>query len=162
METVKMQMPFEVRGATEEEWGPAMRMIWRTFLRFEGRDYTREGIRNFYDFITDDDLYVAFLKGEYQLMVALDGQKVIGAGSIRNRNHLSLLFVEEGYHRMGVGRAILTAVCDYLKQEAGEKYISLKAAPYAVNFYRRLGFRAVRPEEEYSGIRVTEMEKVFF
>lgn len=63
---------------------------------------------------------------------------------------------------MGVGRAILTAVCDYLKQEAGEKYISLKAAPYAVNFYRRLGFRAVRPEEEYSGIRVTEMEKVFF
>lgn len=137
-------------------------MIWRTFLRFEGRDYTREGIRNFYDFITDDDLYVAFLKGEYQLMVALDGQKVIGAGSIRNRNHLSLLFVEEGYHRMGVGRAILTAVCDYLKQEAGEKYISLKAAPYAVNFYRRLGFRAVRPEEEYSGIRVTEMEKVFF
>lgn len=139
-----------------------MRMIWRTFLRFEGRDYTQEGIRNFYDFITDDDLYVAFLKGEYQLMVALDGQKVIGAGSIRNRNHLSLLFVEEGYHRRGVGRAILTAVCDYLKQEAGEKYISLKAAPYAVNFYRRLGFRAVRPEEEYSGIRVTEMEKVFF
>ena len=162
METVKMQMPFEVRWAKEEEWGPAMRMIWRTFLRFEGRDYTREGIRNFYDFITDDDLYVAFLKGEYQLMVALDGQKVIGAGSIRNRNHLSLLFVEEGYHRMGVGRAILTAVCDYLKQEAGEKYISLKAAPYAVNFYRRLGFRAVRPEEEYSGIRGTEMEKVFF
>lgn len=157
-----MQMPFEVRWAKEEEWGPAMRMIWRTFLRFEGRDYTQEGIRNFYDFITDDDLYVAFLKGEYQLMVALDGQKVIGAGSIRNRNHLSLLFVEEGYHRRGVGRAILTAVCDYLKQEAGEKYISLKAAPYAVNFYRRLGFRAVRPEEEYSGIRVTEMEKVFF
>lgn len=155
-------MPFEVRWAKEEEWGPAMRMIWRTFLRFEGRDYTQEGIRNFYDFITDDDLYVAFLKGEYQLMVALDGQKVIGAGSIRNRNHLSLLFVEEGYHRRGVGRAILTAVCDYLKQEAGEKYISLKAAPYAVNFYRRLGFRAVRPEEEYSGIRVTEMEKVFF
>ena len=162
METVKMQMPFEVRWAKEEEWGPAMRMIWRTFLRFEGRDYTQEGIRNFYDFVTDDDLYVAFLKGEYQLMVALDGQKVIGAGSIRNRNHLSLLFVEEGYHRRGVGRAILTAVCDYLKQEAGEKYISLKAAPYAVNFYRRLGFRAVRPEEEYSGIRVTEMEKVFF
>lgn len=162
METVKMQMPFEVRWAKEEEWGPAMRMIWRTFLRFDGGDYTQEGIRNFYDFITDDDLYVAFLKGEYQLMVALDDRKVIGAGSIRSRNHLSLLFVEEGYHRRGVGRAILTALCDYLKSEAGEKYMSLKAAPYAVNFYRRLGFRVVRPEEEYSGIRVTEMEKVFF
>ena len=39
--------------------------------------------------------------------------------------------------------------------------MSLKASPYAVNFYRRLGFRVVKPEEEYSGIRVTAMEKVF-
>ena len=54
-------------------------------------------------------------------MVALDGQKVIGAGSIRNLNHISLLFVEDGYHRMAVGSANLTAVCDYKKQEAGEK-----------------------------------------
>ncbi len=39
--------------------------------------------------------------------------------------------------------------------------MSLKAAPYAVEFYKRLGFRIVRPEEEYSGIRVTSMEKFF-
>lgn len=157
-----MQIPYEVRWAKGEEWGPAMRMIWRTFLRFEGREYTQEGIRNFYDFITDDELYIAFLRGEYQLMVALDGAQVIGAGSIRGRNHLSLLFVDERYHHRGVGRAILTTLCDYLKREAGERYMSLKAAPYAVNFYRKLGFRVVRPEEEYSGIRVTAMEKVFY
>ena len=95
------------------------------------------------------------------MMVALDGERIIGAGTIRNRNHLSLLFVDESYHRRGVGRAILTALCNYLKLEAGERYMSLKASPYAVNFYRRLGFRVVKPEEEYSGIRVTAMEKVF-
>lgn len=153
--------PYEIRWARESEWAPAMQMIWRTFLKFEGNDYSQEGIKNFYDFITDDKLYVAFLRGEYQLMVALDGERIIGAGSIRNRNHLSLLFVDERYHRRGIGRSILTTLCDYLKREAGEKYMSLKAAPYAVNFYRRLGFHTVRPEEEYSGIRVTAMEKVF-
>lgn len=161
MENSKRGTPYEVRWAKESEWTPAMQMIWRTFLRFEGKDYSQEGIKNFYDFITDDKLYVAFLKGEYQMMVALDGKKVIGAGSIRSRNHLSLLFVDEDYHRRGVGRAILTSLCDYLKREEGERYMSLKAAPYAVNFYRRLGFHTVRPEEEYSGIRVTAMEKVF-
>ncbi|MBE5884246.1 MAG: GNAT family N-acetyltransferase [Lachnospiraceae bacterium] len=153
-------IPYEVRWAKEEEWSPAMKMIWKTFLKYEGEDYTQEGIRNFFDFISDDNLYCAFLRGDYQLLVALDGQRVIGAASIRNRNHLSLLFVDEQYHHQGVGRALMKRLCEYLKTEAGERYISLKAAPYAVDFYRRLGFMAVTPEEEFSGIRVTGMEKI--
>lgn len=94
-------------------------------------------------------------------MVALDDGNIIGAGSVRNRNHLSLLFVDEAYHCRGVGSMILGKLCDFLRTEAGERYMSLQAAPYAVNFYRKQGFRAVRPEMEFSGIRVTPMEKVF-
>lgn len=152
---------YQIRWAHDSEWAPAMKMIWRTFLKYEGKDYTREGIQNFFDFITDDELYTAFLRGSYQMMVAVEGSRIIGAGTIRSRNHLSLLFVDEDYHRMGVGRAIMNGLCCYLKEEAGERFMSLKAAPYAVDFYRKLGFRAVKPEEEYSGIRVTEMEKIF-
>ncbi|MBO5336364.1 MAG: GNAT family N-acetyltransferase [Lachnospiraceae bacterium] len=153
-------IPYEVRWAKTEEWAPAMKMIWKTFLKYEGEDYTEEGIRNFFEFITDDDLYVSFLKGDYQMMVALDKERVIGAASVRSCNHLSLLFVDEEYHRQGVGRTLMSRMCEYLKQEAGERYMSLNAAPYAVNFYRKLGFQAVRPEDVYAGIRVTSMEKV--
>ena len=154
-------MSYDIRWARENEWSPAMKMIWRTFLEYDGKDYTEEGIRNFFEFITDGDLYESFLKGRYQMMVALSGGKVIGAGSIRSRNHLSLLFVDGAYHHRGVGSAIMYRLCDYLQREAGEKYMSLKAAPYAVGFYRKLGFTIVRPEEEYSGIRVTSMVKIF-
>lgn len=153
-------IPYEVRWAKADEWAPAMRMIWKTFLKYEGKDYTEEGIRNFFEFITDDALYVSFLKGEYQMMVALDDERVIGAASVRSHNHLSLLFVDEEYHYRGVGRTLMNRMCEYLKKEAGERYMSLNAAPYAVNFYRKLGFRTVRPEGVYSGIRVTSMEKV--
>lgn len=155
------RMPYEVRWARTEEWMPVMRMIWRTFLKYEAGDYSEEGIRNFFDFITGSELYGLFLKGEYQMMVALDAENIIGAGSIRSRNHLSLLFVDEAYHHRGVGSTILRRLCEYLKTEAGERYMSLQAAPYAVNFYRKQGFRAVRPEMEYRGIRVTPMEKIF-
>ena len=153
-------IPYEVRWAKADEWAPAMRMIWKTFLKYEGKDYTEEGIRNFFEFITDDALYVSFLKGEYQMMVALDDERVIGAASVRSHNHLSLLFVDEEYHYRGVGRTLMNRMCEYLKKEAGERYMSLNAAPYAVNFYRKLGFRTVRPEGVYSGIRVTSMEKL--
>ena len=155
-----VRMPYEVRWARAEEWTPAIRMIWSTFVKYEGRDYTEEGIRNFFEFITDEALYTSFLEGEYRLMVALDGRKIIGAGSVRDKNRLSLLFVDEAYHHRGVGSTILMKICNYLKADAGERYMSLQAAPYAVNFYRKQGFRAVHPEVEFSGIRVTPMEKV--
>lgn len=161
MDIRRRRMRYEVRWARKNEWTPAMKMIWRTFVKYEGKDFTEEGVRHFFEFISDADLYASFLKGEYRLMVALDGNRIIGAGSIRNRNMLSLLFVEEAYHHKGVGSTILKRLCEYLKSEEGERFMALQAAPYAVNFYRKQGFRAVRPEMEYSGIRVTPMEKIF-
>ncbi len=150
---------YEIRWAGEKDWIPAMDMIWKTFMKYEAADYTEEGIRNFYDFITDEHLYKSFLQGRYQMMVALDGTRIIGAASVRNYNHLSLLFVDEAYHLRGVGRNLMRRMCEYLKQEEGERYMSLKAAPYAVGFYQKLGFHAVHEEEAISGIRVTPMEK---
>ena len=99
--------------------------------------------------------------GTYQLLVALDGEQIIGAGSVRNGNHLSLLFVDEAYHHRGIGREILTQLCEYLKSEEGETSMTVKAAPYAVGFYKKLGFQVMRPEEDYAGIRATSMEKFF-
>lgn len=152
---------FELRWAGREDWVPAIRMIWATFVKFEGKVYTKEGVKKFFEFITDEDLYLSFLEGDYRMMVALDGEKVIGAGSVRDKNRLSLLFVDEAYQHRGVGSAILGSLCRYLKGEEGERYMTLQAAPDAVDFYRKQGFRAVHPELEYSGIRVTPMEKVF-
>ena len=105
---------YEIRWAEDKDWIPAMHMIWKTFLKFEAVDYTEEGIRNFYDFITDEHLYKSFLQGRYQMMVALDGERVIGAASVRNYNHLSLLFVDEEYHHRGIGRDLMRRMCEYL------------------------------------------------
>lgn len=129
-------------------------------MKFEGNDYTEEGIQSFREFITDKGLYESFLRGKYQVMVALDDTKIIGMASVRNYNHLSLLFVDGAYHNRGIGSRLVLEMCNWLQKE-GERYMSVKAAPYAIKFYKKLGFRAVRPEEQYAGIRVTSMEKFF-
>lgn len=150
---------YEIRWARKEDWNQTVEMIWETFLKFEGKDYSEEGIRGFREFLTDGTLYNMFLNGEYPLAVAVMNQKMIGAGSLRNGNFLSLLFVEESYQKKGVGRALLASLCDYLKTEAGEKFIHLAAAPSAIGFYEKLGFRKTAEEQHVAGIRVTPMRR---
>lgn len=152
---------YTIRWAKEEEWVEGMDLVWRTFMEFDSKDYCREGIRNFYDFISDIALYESFKKGTYQVMVALNKEKIIGLISMRNTNYLSLLFVDGEYHKKGVGSALIDRMCSYLTEEMGEKFMSLRATPYAVGFYKKIGFIEIAPEEVIAGIRVTPMEKYF-
>ena len=154
------QFPYTIRWALPEDWDPAMDMVWRTFLKFEGKDYSQEGIDNFDTFIHDGTLRKLFLKGRYQVLVALDGGRVVGLASVRNGNHLSLLFVDEKYHKMGVGRRLIEYVSDYVLHEEGHHAITVNAAPYAVEFYHKVGFYDTDKEESNDGIRYTPMERV--
>ena len=152
--------PYKIRWATPQQWKDTMGMVWDTFMKFEGQDYSGEGIRNFYDFITDEKLYQAFLKGRYQMMVALDEEEVVGMASVRNCNHLSLLFVKDTHHHKGIGKKLLDCFGEYLKTEMGEIRMTVQAAPYALKFYEKVGFYATGPEQQFGGIRVTSMERL--
>lgn len=150
---------YVIRWAYGVDYDKTMQMVWETFLKYEGKDYTEEGIRNFDEFIHSDSLYQSFKLGSYQIMIALDGDRIIGMASVRNRHHLSLLFVQEEYHRQGVGSALISLFCKYLKEEMAEKEMTVWAAPYAVAFYEKMGFVIVEPEKEVEGIKITTMRK---
>ena len=148
-----------VRSAYRDEWDDAMSLAWCTFMRFEANDYSTEGIKSFQDFITDTTLYRMFVMGAYQLFCAFDGKKLVGMISLRNETHISLLFVDACYHKKGVGRALMDYVGNYVFLEEGFHSLTVNAAPYAVGFYHKLGFRDTDTEKISDGIRYTPMEK---
>ncbi len=154
------QIPYQIRNAYRDEWDDAMTLAWKTFMKFEADIYTDEGIQNFEDFITDTTLHRMFLMGVYQMFVALDRKQIVGMLTLRNNSHISLLFVDEKYHRKGIGRALIEYLREYLLSEAGISKVTVNAAPYGVAFYHKLGFQDLRPEEERDGIRYTPMEFV--
>lgn len=153
-----MKAQYQIRSAYRNEWQDAMALAWKTFLRFEAGVYTPEGVRNFQNFITDSTLYRMFVKGTYQLFVALDGNQVVGMITLRDTTHISLLFVDAAYHRQGIGRALIKHLTDYLLTEAGANRVTVNSSPYGVGFYHKMGFRDVRPEESRDGIIYTPME----
>ncbi|MDE7428280.1 MAG: GNAT family N-acetyltransferase [Lachnospiraceae bacterium] len=122
-----------------------MSLAWRTFLQFEADDYSPEGVKNFENFITDTTLYRMFVMGAYQMFVALDGEKIVGMITLRDMTHISLLFVDEKYHRQGIGRALMLYLENYLLTELQASRVTVNASPYGVDFYHRLVFRDLNP-----------------
>lgn len=152
---------YRVRMAQRDDWDEAMALAWRTFMQFEANDYTKEGIESFQDFVTDTTLRRMFDMGAYQLFVATDeSNKIIGMISLRNETHISLLFVDSKYHYKGVGRALMEALCSYVFNEEGYHRVTVNAAPYAMGFYHKLGFRDTEKEQMKDGIIYTPMEKM--
>lgn len=158
---MKDNFQYEVREAKLDEWEDAMALVWRTFQRFEAHEYSPEGVKNFLDFISDNALRKMFMIHEYHLWVALDGNQVIGLISLRSGRFISLLFVDEKYHRQGVGRALMEVLCDYLR-EKNISFCTVKSSPYAVEFYHKTGFYDLGPERVEAGMRVTSMRKDLF
>ncbi len=155
-----MEMSYQIRSAYRDEWEDAMALAWKTFLRFEADVYTPEGVKNFENFITDETLHRMFIMGSYQMFVALDGKKIVGMITLRDNAHISLLFVDEKYHRRGIGRALIQHLSNYLLAEVQASRVTVNSSPYGVGFYHRLGFKDLRPQEQKDGITYTPMEFV--
>ncbi len=102
-----METSYQIRSAYRDDWQDAMGLAWKTFLRFEADVYTAEGVKNFENFITDSTLYRMFIMGAYQMFVAVADGGIVGMITLRDSQHISLLFVDERYHRQGIGRALL-------------------------------------------------------
>lgn len=150
----------QVRPAAVEEWENAMGLAWKTFLKFEGNDYEPEGIKNFQDFITDQSLRKMFLVGEYILYGAFYRGELVGVVSLRNKEHVSLLFVDEAFHKMGIGRKLINQMQEIAKG-LGSYRLTVNASPYAVGFYHKVGFVDTNIEQKKDGIRYTPMSWIF-
>lgn len=147
-----------VRSAYHSDWDGAMKLAWNTFTRFDAPDYSSEGITNFHKFVNDETLRKMFIAGHYQLFVAMDGDECVGMLSIREKSHISLLFVHEDYHKHGIGSALIKYVSRYGIEEEGINRLTVNASPYAVGFYHKRGFKDLGPETVADGIRFTPME----
>ena len=91
-----------VKLAEARDWEAAIGVAWITFQQISAQVCDEEGARCFRDGLTSTQLYIDFLQGKYQLFCAYDGSKLIGMISLRNETHISLLFVDENYHKQGI------------------------------------------------------------
>ena len=147
-----------LRPVKDHEWGDAMALVWRVFLKYEADTYSFVGVQNFYNFITDDILYMMFKQGEYRMFGCYDGDSIRGVISVRDKNHISLLFVDSEFQHQGIAASLIRYLCDYLLEYVGQTFVTVNSSPYAVEFYHHMGFKDTGSSQESDGIIFTPMK----
>ncbi len=146
-----------IRPATNEEWDEAIHLIWKTFVRYDAKDYPQNGIDSFAEFITDETLHRMFVVGAYEMFLAIIEQTIIGVVTLRDQTHISLLFVDGEYQHKGVGSMLVDYVYEYVQYAYQSTQLTVNAAFSATEFYEQYGFTHVREAFVQKGIFVAPM-----
>ena len=99
----------DIRPLREAEIPAASALVRRVFAEFEAPDYAQEGIDVFHRFIAPEALTEQFRTGALMLWGAFRQDTLAGVAAVRNRSHISLLFVDASCHRQGIARALFSA-----------------------------------------------------
>jgi len=148
---------YEVRQLNRNEWEAGMQLAWDTFMIFEAPEYESEGVINFHSFVKGKELKQLFLLGEYDAFGAYVDNIMVGILGIRKKNHISLLFVDQEYHRIGIATALMEKAFAVTKAR-GFNEMTVHSSPYATGFYHKLGFIDMEKEQKTDGIRYTPMK----
>lgn len=145
-----------VKLAEAKDWDAAIAVAWVTFQQISSQVCDEGGARDFREGLTSTQLYIEFLQGKYPLFCAYQGRKVVGMLTLRDMEHISLLFVKKEFQGRGIGTELLDACRAYCK-ERGVSDLTVNAAPTGLPFYLANGFQALAGERFEGGLRYTPM-----
>lgn len=134
-------------------------MVLRVFDKYVGSGYSSEGQALFHSYVQPDAIQKRLITGFSFVLVALDDKEIIGVIEVKNCNHISVLFVDERYHKKGIAKRLLSKAIEKANSLNSITEITVNSSPYAVDIYKRLGFLQMDDEIERDGIRHTPMKK---
>lgn len=147
----KLKEPYYVRRLCAGEITQALNLAWEVFLKFEAPEYSDEGVKEF-----KKALGLIQMLRQVKFYGAFDKAELIGTLAIRDGYHISLFFVNEKYHRKGVGKKLF----ETMKNDSDAQCFTVNSSPYAVEVYSRLGFIKTDCEKTTNGIRYTPMKYI--
>lgn len=140
----------------------ASQLIASVFDRYIAPDYSLEGVGHFREYINAESFRQRMQTDNHFQLTAWCDQRMVGLIEIRDWNHISLLFVDNDFHRLGIARQLLDQAAAYCgSQDRSPLSITVKASPYAFSagIYGRLGFVQSEPQQEQNGITFIPMRK---
>ncbi|MDH3523501.1 MAG: GNAT family N-acetyltransferase [Acidobacteriota bacterium] len=147
----------EIRPMSEADVEPGLELVMKVFAEFVAPDLRPAGVASFAKW-ADPTAFAERLRGGHRALAAVHGGRIVGVVEWMPPAHVAMLFVDAAMQGEGVGQRLFEAGLRQIRATRQDvKTVGVHASRYAVPFYRRLGFRALAPEQEQDGIRYTPM-----
>ena len=127
-------------------------LVTRVFNEFVAPDYSDDGVEEFFKYVEPNSLLERSQEDHF-VLVALLLKEIVGMIEVRVYSHISLLFVDKRFQRIGIGEELLCKSLEIcFSHKPGLLQVSVNSSPYAMEVYRRLGFRQKGPRQTVKGI----------
>ncbi|MBN1267286.1 MAG: GNAT family N-acetyltransferase [Anaerolineales bacterium] len=152
-----MEEYYGIRPIRHGEEVAAYELVHRVFHAEIAPLYNKEGVSTFLEFVQPENL-ARLLAESMEILVADSGKTIAGMTAVREKRHISLLFVDRPFQSQGTGRRLLQAAVDFCRaSNPGLECVTVNASPNSVSFYSHVGFKAKGQEMIKDGIRYTPM-----
>ena len=132
----------------------ALDLVGTVFQEFVAPDLSVQGIEEFKKFTSYNSIIQKFDKEDLYFWGCMDKDSLSGVIATKGINHICMLFVKKEYHRRGIARILFQTVEKNCREQ---KNITVNSSPYALKFYRNLGFADTDSEQTANGIRFIPM-----
>ena len=148
---IKTMQPTQIKAVID--------LIQSVFMHDVAPSFSDLGIQEFLRYADKDKMLERQEANHFSLVASANGT-IIGIIEIRNCTHISLLFVDSRYQRMGIGKALFQhALHICMTNKPDVIAMSVNASPNAVSAYKHFGFIPTDKEINSNGIRFTPMRK---
>ncbi|MBD3252931.1 GNAT family N-acetyltransferase [Candidatus Pacearchaeota archaeon] len=158
-----MEKDIKIRKYRDSDFRNVCLLIARTFRKFNYREGTRKGVRDYVDFYRHYKKNFKDIKGVFDkcniFYVAVDGNKIVGV--IRGiKNRIGNLFVDGDYQGRGIGSRLMIKF-ENNARNLGSREINIRSSICGVPFYESKGYKKVAYVTLMKGVRVQPMIKKF-
>ena len=148
----------EYREAEISDFRAISNLANRVFDKYVGPSYSQQGCTVFHKFMEPEAILERYKSGNFPLWVAIVGEEIIGIIGLRNWNHICILFVDGKYQKLGIAKKLFELARDKAIDRKQIKEIKVHSSLYAVEIYKKLGFKALDDEQEQDGIKFFPMK----
>lgn len=149
-----------IRELADDEEHAVADLVMRSFLTHVGHEYSANGVEEFVRYADASALRGRLESGRCFTLVAVADDDVVGMIEFRDRDHLSMLFVDDRFHRRGIARTLVGRAIGRLGESGVVSEISVNSSRYAVPAYEHLGFEVSDRERTVNGITFIPMKLV--
>ncbi|HRX17073.1 MAG TPA: GNAT family N-acetyltransferase [Spirochaetota bacterium] len=130
-------------------------LVKETFDNYVAKDYTKEGIKTYHNYISPEAMLERSNNGAL-ILVAIYNDSIAGMIEIINNNEISLFYVDSKWQKLGIGKELFIEAIRRVKNNHLDS-LTVKASVFAEKVYLSLGFTRTGEETIDNGMTVIPM-----